>query len=516
MDVMMVPGFFYRAFVSLAEASPFVLAGLMTTAVLRTFFGTEGTRRLFGEGTRSALLRAWLLGMLLPVCSLGVIPVVRELRRARIRGGTVLAFAMSGPLFNPLSLLYGLTLSEPVAILTFAFCSLIIVTAAGLVFDRLFPEVSGPVAADPALAFGLQRMAALFSVTVREASGTAGGWLLLGLCGVGTLGALLPQNSLQHSFNADNGMAPLLMMLLSIPVYATPMLAMSQLGMMFQHANSIGAAFILLILGAGTNPGLIGWSVAEFGWKRATAWLVLVVLVLLPLAYGVQGPLFPTDVEPAGHTHAFDIYCRPFSGNEPNPVQALRDRLSRDLAPWQYRPLVVVGLLATAGVVLRLTDRRGRLEAWIWQPAEVRPAGQYDIVIPPAVLGVLSLSGLVVLSVAGCYTAYPGPAESLEAMTDARIGALSAALSLDHAETKYWAERYDDWTRRLEVGAWLRRGTLSDYHRWKSRLVREKLELLEHEVEEGDRELVLKLVSEITRANRRMSEAYRNELPSRW
>ncbi|MFM7834452.1 MAG: hypothetical protein ACKPJD_21845, partial [Planctomycetaceae bacterium] len=165
---------------------------------------------------------------------------------------------MSGPLFNPLSLLYGLTLSEPVAILTFAFCSLIIVTAAGLVFDRLFPEVSGSVAADPPLAFGLQRMAALFSVTVREASGPAGGWLLLGLCGVGTLGALLPQNSLQHSFNADNGMAPLLMMLLSIPVYATPMLAMSQLGMMFQHANSIGAAFILLILGAGTNPGLIG------------------------------------------------------------------------------------------------------------------------------------------------------------------------------------------------------------------------------------------------------------------
>jgi hypothetical protein len=46
--------------------------------------------------------------------------------------------------------------------------------------------------------------------------------------------------------------------------------------------------------------------------------------------------------------------------------------------------------------------------------------------------------------------------------------------------------------------------------------VREKLELLEHEVEEGDRELVLKLVSEITRAHRRMSEAYRNELTDAW
>jgi uncharacterized membrane protein YraQ (UPF0718 family) len=516
MDAMMIPGFFYRAFVSLTEASPFVLAGLMTTAVLRTFFGTAGTRRLFGEGTRSALLRAWLLGMLLPVCSLGVIPVVRELRRARIRGGTVLAFAMSGPLFNPLSLLYGLTLSEPVAILTFAFCSLIIVTAAGLVYDWLFPEHCEEPVAEPVVAFGLQRMAALFSVTVREASGASGGWLLLGLCGVGVLGAVLPQNSLQHSFNADNAMAPLLMMLLSIPVYATPMLAMSQLGMMFQHANSVGAAFILLILGAGTNPGLIGWSVAEFGWKRAAGWLLLVLVVLLPLAYGVQDPLFPTDVEPAGHTHAFDIYCRPFSGNEPNPLQALRDRLSRDLAPWQYRPLMLVGLLAAAGVVLRVADRRGRLEAWIRKPVPTRPAGRFDLVIPPSVLGALSLSGLVVLSVAGCYAAYPAPAESLDAMTDARIGALSAALSLDHAETKYWSERYDDWTRRMEVGAWLRRGSLSDYHRWKTRIVREKLELLEHEVEEGDRELVLKLVSEITRAHRRMSEAYRNELTDAW
>jgi hypothetical protein len=145
-----------------------------------------------------------------------------------------------------------------------------------------------------------------------------------------------------------------------------------------------------------------------------------------------------------------------------------------------------------------------------------RPAGRIDVVVPPAVLGGLALLGLVLLSVAGCYAAYPSPADSLEAMTDARISTLSAALSLDHEETKYWAERYDDWTRRMEVGAWLRRGTLSDYHRWKTRLVREKLELLEHEVEEGDREVVLKLVSEITRSHRRMAEAYRTELPAVW
>jgi hypothetical protein len=64
-----------------------------------------------------------------------------------------------------------------------------------------------------------------------------------------------PANSLQHTFNYDNPLAPLYMTGMAIPVYATPMLAMSQLGMMFQHANSIGAAFVLLVLGAGMNLG---------------------------------------------------------------------------------------------------------------------------------------------------------------------------------------------------------------------------------------------------------------------
>ncbi len=91
---------------------------------------------------------------------------------------------------------------------------------------------------------------------------------------------------------------------MAIPVYATPMLAMAQLGMMFQHANSIGAAFVLLVLGAGMNIGLVAWIYKEYGFRRATTWMVLLLAVVLGLAYGVDQPLFPKDIEPADHTHA--------------------------------------------------------------------------------------------------------------------------------------------------------------------------------------------------------------------
>lgn len=507
----MIYGLLFRSLISLTEAAPFIMAGFFTAAIFRRFCGYENTRRLFGEGTRWALVRAWLLGMLLPVCSLGVIPILRELRRAGIRGGTILAFAISGPLFNPLSLLYGLTLSEPVAILSFAGCSLLIVTAAGVLWDRIFPDSALQVVQEPKVPHGYRRMLASLLMITRDAAGSSMGWILVGALGVGLLGAGLPPNGLQHAFNADNAVAPLLMAGLAVPVYATPMLAMSQLGSMFQHANSIGAAFVLLILGAGVNLGGIGWMYAEFGFRRTSVWLMMLLSIVLGLAYCVDKPLFPRDVEPANHTHAFDIYCRPFSDTELNPALAFQTRLERDVPAWQWRPLILLATLSVGGLILKAIDRQERFDCWLEQATDLAGPARYDTVIPAPVLGLIALSGLVAISIAGCFTYYPNPAETLEIMTDARIGTLSAALTMNPVETKYWAERYDDWSRKLEVGAWLRQGSLSEYHRWRTRILRMQLEELEHEVEDGEREAVTRLVAQISRSHRRMRSAFLEE-----
>ena len=506
-------GFVQRFLTSLIQASPFILSGFAVAAILRRFFGYEQTRRLFGEGTQSALLRAWIIGMLLPVCSLGVLPVVREMRRAGIRGGTILAFAMSGPLFNPLSLLYGLTLSEPTAILTFAACSLVIVTLVGVIWDRMFPQSAGPVTDETLVASGYRRMLAVATAAGREAASAGTLYILTGLIGVGALGAFIPANSLQHTFNYDNRLAPLYMAGISIPVYATPMLAMSQLGMMFQHANSIGAAFVLLVLGAGLNLGIMLWLYRTYGFKRGTVWMGLLLGIVLILAYALDKPLFPRDVEPANHTHAFDIYCSPFApGSVNSPMAAVQQNLQRDIKDFEWRPLWILALLIAFGCVLRLTDRNERLERWLESTVPERKKKGMDIVVPGPVLGVLCLTGLVVLSVVGCFAYFPAPEECLAAMDDSRIGALSAALAMDHTETKYWAERYDDWSRKLEVGAYLRNGELSEFHRWKTRLLREQLEVLEHEVEDKEREEVSQLIARISKTHRRMSRAFREEL----
>ena len=250
---------------ALLQASPFILTGLVVAGVFRRLFTHEELRKLFGHGTWRALPQAWAIGMLLPICSLGAIPVVRQMRRAGLSGGTILAFALSAPLFNPLSLLYGLTLSEPGTIIAFALCTLVVVTFVGLIWDRLFPQSSVPEESPP----GIRRMAAVALVGVREVAGPALPYLLAGLFGVVLLSWVLPAGSLQRAMGHGNPWAPLLMAAVALPAYATPMMAMSQLGSMFQHGNSVGAAFTLLTLGAGTNLGLVWWMHRSYGLGKA-------------------------------------------------------------------------------------------------------------------------------------------------------------------------------------------------------------------------------------------------------
>lgn len=502
----LLSGFMLRFLQSLLSAAPFILAGLLITAVLRHLMGRALTIRMFGGTSRMSLAQAWVIGMLLPVCSLGVIPVVRELRRMGLKGGTIMAFAMAAPLFNPLSVLYGLTLSEPLAILAFALCSLVVVTCVGLVWDAWIPDSSRPEPEPAAVGYGIRRMFAIGLMAAREAGGTSALYVLCGLLGVSLLGVIIPSGGLQHAMNGDNPLAPLTMSAVAVPVYATPMLAMSQLGMMFQHANSPGAAFVLLVLGAGTNLGMVWWMIREYGIRRAAAWFALLLAIVLALAYGVDRPLLPTQVDPADHTHAFDIYCRPFPVPTSGAFARSLEKLDRDTQPFEWQAGAILLGFVLSGIGLNLVDRAERLERWL----ERGPTGtkQFDIVVPAPVLGGIALVGLCFASVIGCYTYYPAPAEVLDEMAIVRAEALTSALAGDTVQAKYWIEIYDDWSRKLEVGTFLRHGSVSSYHHWKAQLLREQLELLKHALEHEDREEARHFVSRVGRTHLRLRTAF--------
>ncbi len=244
-----------RAVQAVIASFPTLFVGWLIAAVFESILGREGTFKLFGGRSWRQLPQAWLLGMLLPVCSLGVIPVMVQMRKSGIAGGTILAFGLTAPLFNPISVLYGLTLSDPIVIMVFCLCSLTIVTANGLLWDWFFPASwiePEKIALAPG---GFLRVGAFCLSLANQAWNRINLYILGGYVGVALLAMVLPAGVLQHAAAHDNLLAPLTMASVATFAYVTPMAAIVQVASMFEHGNSIGAAFTLLVLGTGVNVG---------------------------------------------------------------------------------------------------------------------------------------------------------------------------------------------------------------------------------------------------------------------
>src|SRR4029077_3583081 len=68
----------FRTLQTLAVAAPTLLCGLLLAGAIRGMVGPTAVRRWFTDDPRIGPARAWLTGLLLPVCSFGVLPIAWE------------------------------------------------------------------------------------------------------------------------------------------------------------------------------------------------------------------------------------------------------------------------------------------------------------------------------------------------------------------------------------------------------------------------------------------------------
>ena len=489
-------------------SSLWIVSGCIIAAIFRRMLGSEKTCQIFGNGTRWGLAAGWFIGMLLPVCSLGVIPIVRELHRAGVNRGTIVAFGLTAPLFNPMSVLYGLTLSDPIAILSFSLCALVIVSLLGFLWDRWLTRDENNRPAEETLpVVGIKRMLAVFYTACRELSGPTLIYIGIGILGSVLMAVLLPKGFLTDQVERDNLFAPVTMAIMATPIYSTPLLAMSQIGGMFQHGNSIGAAFSLLILGAGANLGLIAWFGMTYGFKRVVIFCLLLITTTVALAYAIDKPLYPKGVEPAGHSHAFDVYTHPFLP-EASGLYAITQKKAEDfyVANEVGATFILLGMIFF-GVVLTLLSKKIDFNAWFTKPTVSK--NSMDIILPGWLIGIISVVALVAASVVGCYLYYPAPEDLLADLININNEAVMTAKQKDWEAAEKWISYSDDLSRRLEVGVFLRNGSVDEFKTTKAKLYRQKLEDLRTAVEMRNEETVVDKAMDVQKAYRRLSKAFR-------
>lgn len=447
-------------------ASPYVLFGVCSAGVLRTLVPPDAIRTAFNGRGWAARMRLWLLAILLPWSSFGVLPAARQMQGAGVRPSVLLAFLLIAPVVNVLTLAYAFSVMPTRAAIVFVAGAVIVPALIAAICGRIFfSKTDEPnVAAELPAPAGHRKVALAFVTAARELTGPLFADLLIGLTGVGLLAALVPGNVLELTLGRPGLLAPPLAVLVAVPASLSPHQGMMVAGVAFSEGNSLGAAFVLLLLGVGVNLGWL-WRVGQnYGLKRLV-WLSA-LLFTLAIVYGyVADAVLPHLRTSLNHHHALtDLGPVENFGTGAEAFRHFLSRVGREAEPPEQVALSCLGLLAAAGLLLRWLDRGERITKWLAAPAR----GMADVPAPwwnPSLSrGMLTLAGIVcglAVLVAGLYVYFPSPEALMEDLRYTATDVYVAGTRGDRRQAMERMDKLEGLVGELPASAMLRRGPLN-------------------------------------------------------
>lgn len=138
-------------FVSLfLEALPFMLLGVLVSSALQSFVSEAALARLIPRNPLLGVLCACLLGIVLPVCECGMIPVVRRLLRKGMPAYIGTTYVLAAPIVNPVTVLatYSAFRAAPEMALYRTALGFAAAAAVGLLMYRFRGKTADPLRAD--------------------------------------------------------------------------------------------------------------------------------------------------------------------------------------------------------------------------------------------------------------------------------------------------------------------------------------------------------------------------------
>ncbi|MEN6406260.1 MAG: SO_0444 family Cu/Zn efflux transporter [Thermoguttaceae bacterium] len=300
----------------LGQMSPYLLFGFFVAGLLSVCVSPEFVERHLGGRGFGPVWRASLLGVPLPLCSCGVIPVSAAFRRHGASRAATTSFLLSTPqtgvdsIAVTYSLLGGVfAVYRPVvALLTGLLGGLLV-----MLFDDL-PETSDgedssrpTVCTDACCAdrgrHGVVRRALEYGFLTLPRD--IGGPLLVGILIAGAVGALASPNQ-WHAYLGGGVSSILLAMALGIPLYVCASASVPIAVGLLHLGASPGAALAFLIAGPATNAATIATLWKVLGGRNAVLYLLTIALsaVVAGLTLNVILPNFHVEMlSSAEHAH---------------------------------------------------------------------------------------------------------------------------------------------------------------------------------------------------------------------
>jgi uncharacterized membrane protein YraQ (UPF0718 family) len=252
------PGFLGRLFVLSAESAPALLLAYLFAGALHAFLPSTSIRWMSRGGPVSSAGRGMLVGLPLPICSCGVVPLYRTLVQKGAPPAAAMAFLVATPELGLDAIFLSIPLLGPqMTVLRLVAAGTAALLVGWWVGGRLKARTALPVAADgdaAAASLGARTRQALRTGLGEVVDHTAP-WIVVGLI-IAALAAPLLEGGWLASLPPVVDV--LLFALLGFPTYVCASSATPLVATFLATGLSPGAAIAFLITGPATNATTLG------------------------------------------------------------------------------------------------------------------------------------------------------------------------------------------------------------------------------------------------------------------
>lgn len=290
----------------LGDVSPWLMASFVLAGLLRQFLDPAKFQKALGNTGLAAIVKATLSGMLLPICSCGVIPLGLGMYYTGAYLGPTLAFMVATPIINPAAVLLAYGLLGPEIATIYLVAGFLVPVGIGIIANLfagdelhapgLDQEVEQAVFAEGEKLPVAQRLRLGLDWGVFELGTMVGKYIVLGVLLAGVLIAAVPQHLIQ-GYLGDAGMISIAgIALLGAIIYVCAVGHIPLVAALVASGASPGIAITFLMTGAATNlPELI--SIGKMIGKRAVIlYSVLVVSSSMLIGWFANQLLLPDFV----------------------------------------------------------------------------------------------------------------------------------------------------------------------------------------------------------------------------
>lgn len=260
-----------------AQMAPYLLLGFLMAGLLSVFISPAWLEWHLGGRGPGPVIKAALLGIPLPLCSCGVLPVGASLRQHGAGRAATTAFLLSTPQTGVDSILVTWTMLGPFFAVFRPLAALITGLAGGGAVQIMDPDQhrmeairSTPDTRPSGMG---PRLKAALTYGLETLPGDIGRALVIGLILAGILGAVVPASFLD-AYLGGGPLAVLVMMLVGIPLYVCATGSVPIAASFIHMGASPGAALAFLIAGPATNAAALTTVDRILGRKAAAVYLL--------------------------------------------------------------------------------------------------------------------------------------------------------------------------------------------------------------------------------------------------